>query len=78
MNKKNIIMALAISTLTGCTCTDAFQKSTCNNLKTAVLNGMISGMDKHNQRMSEYREAEAIERFEKRMGKTKYYPNNSR
>lgn len=67
MNKKNIIIITALIALTGCTsnykCTDTFSKSTCM----AMFNGISSGMEKHNQRMSEYREAREWDRFSKRM-----------
>lgn len=57
----------ALILLTGCTgnykCTDTFSNQTCMS----IFSGISGGMEKHNQRMAAYREAEAMDRFRKRM-----------
>ena len=67
-----IIIILTTVIITGCTsnyrCTDTFSKQTCMS----IFNGISGGMEKHNQRMSEYNEAREWERFSKRMKKLKY------
>ena len=67
MDIKNKIIMVALIVLTGCTsnykCTDTFQKSTCMS----IFNGISGGMEKHNQRMTAYRNVEAMDRFLKRM-----------
>ncbi len=68
MTKNKIIIILIVSSaLIGCTgnykCTDTFQKSTCMS----IFNGISGGLEKHNQRMTAYREVEEMDRFLKRM-----------